>query len=88
VLGERCRPTDENRAEVAHVPQCAAPVEVVGEVGGIGVTQSGASLVGVEFEVPRACFEESEPGMEWPPIFPSALGVERSALGDRSGPAR
>ena len=50
--------------------QCSAPVELVGKVGGIGIDQSGNSLVGVEFEVPRACFEQLEPGMEWPPDLP------------------
>lgn len=51
-------------------PQCSAPIDIVGNVGGVGVTQSGDSLVGVEIEVPRACFEQLEPGMEWPPDLP------------------
>ncbi len=51
-------------------PECSAPVELVGEVGATGITQSGDSLVGVEFEVPGACFEQLEPGMQWPPDLP------------------
>ena len=50
--------------------QCSAPVDIVGNVDGIGITQSGDSLVGAEFEFPRACFEQLEPGMEWPPDLP------------------
>ncbi len=47
-------------------PQCSTPITVVGTVGGLGVTPSGDSMVGVEFEVPRACFDRLERGMAWP----------------------
>ena len=51
-------------------PQCTGPVEMVGTVGGLGLDISGRSLVGVEMEVPRACYERLEPGMGWPPDLP------------------
>lgn len=50
----------------AHVPQCASPVSTVGTVSGLGVTLSGESLVGVDFDVSQACFRLLELGAAWP----------------------
>ena len=52
-------------------PQCPSPVKIVGKVGALGVTPSGDSLIGVEFEVPRAYFELLGRGMAWPTTDPS-----------------
>jgi hypothetical protein len=46
---------------------CTSPVPIVGTVSGIGTTASGDPLIGVEFEVARACFAQLHPGMDWPP---------------------
>jgi hypothetical protein len=59
--------------------QCRSQVKVVGRVSGLGITASGASLVGVEFEVTRWCFELLKPGMAWPPALP-----ENAPLGSPS----
>jgi hypothetical protein len=48
------------------LPQCSSPIKIVGTVRGLGVTTSGDSVVGVEFEVSRACFELLGRGMAWP----------------------
>jgi hypothetical protein len=56
--------------------QCASNVRVVGRVSGLGITASGASLVGVEFEVVRSCFELLKPGMGWPPAPPECTPSE------------
>jgi hypothetical protein len=50
--------------------QCSSQVRVVGQVSGLGTTASGASLVGIEFEVTRSCFDLLTPGMGWPPAIP------------------
>lgn len=51
-------------------PQCSTPVEMVGTVGGLGVTMSGRSLVGVQITIPRECHELLAVGMAWPTGFP------------------
>lgn len=51
-------------------PECAASVEIAGTVGGLGITESGRSLVGVRIEVAGACYEALRPGMAWPTSFP------------------
>ncbi|MFH1329385.1 MAG: hypothetical protein ABIJ48_01805 [Actinomycetota bacterium] len=51
-------------------PQCSSPAEMVGEVGGLGIAESGRSLVGVQIKVPRGCYERLEPGMAWPSDLP------------------
>lgn len=53
--------------------QCSSQVRVVGRVSGTGITASGASIVGVEFEVARSCFKLLKPGMGWPPALPECL---------------
>lgn len=50
--------------------ECSVPVEVTGEVGGLGVMETGESMVGVQFTVSRGCYESLEPGMAWPPDDP------------------
>ena len=50
--------------------QCSSPVKIVGKVRGLGVTTSGDSLIGVEFEVSRSCFESLGRGMAWPTTDP------------------
>lgn len=50
--------------------QCSSSVEMVGEVGSLGINRFGRSLVGVQFKVPRACYELLVPGMAWPSGFP------------------
>jgi len=51
-------------------PECSSPVEMVGEVGGLGRTMSGDSLVGVQIKVPGACYDLLERGMTWPSDHP------------------
>jgi hypothetical protein len=51
--------------------QCSSPVKIAGKVAGLGVTPSGDSLIGVEFAVPRACFELLGRGMAWPTTDPN-----------------
>ncbi len=46
--------------------ECTSPVEVVGEVGGSGITMSGEFLVGVQIKVPGDCYDLLERGMTWP----------------------
>jgi hypothetical protein len=54
--------------------ECSSPVDVNGQVAGLGVTQTGRSLVGVEFTVSRRCWEQLEQGMTWPPNRPQCDG--------------
>lgn len=51
-------------------PECASPVDVIGEVGSLGLTDTGRSLVGVIFTVPGGCYDLLERGMAWPPDLP------------------
>ncbi len=51
-------------------PECSSPVEMVGEVGGLGRTLSGDSLVGVQIKVPGDCYNLLERGMTWPSGHP------------------
>ena len=51
-------------------PQCSTPVEMLGTVGGLGVTTSGRSLVGVQITVPSVCYQLLTAGMAWPTNLP------------------
>ena len=51
-------------------PACSAPVHLAGEIGSIGKTSSGRSMIGVEFAVPGDCHDRLEPGVEWPAGHP------------------
>ena len=50
------------------IPECSSDVEVIGKVAAVGRTGTGQSLVGVEFEVSRPCFEALQLQVTWPPI--------------------
>ncbi len=51
-------------------PECSSPVEMVGEVGGLGTTMTGDSLVGVQIKVRGDCYDLLERGMTWPSDHP------------------
>lgn len=51
-------------------PECAGQVDVTGEVGSLGLTDTGGSLVGVTFTLSGGCYEFLERGMAWPPDLP------------------
>jgi hypothetical protein len=51
-------------------PECASRVDVVGVIGGLGITNTSQTLVGVTLTVPRACYDRIERGMAWPPGIP------------------
>jgi hypothetical protein len=55
--------------------ECTGPDGITGAVAGLGITQTGASLVGVSITVGRDCYEQVEVGTAWPP------GVEECAGG-------
>lgn len=46
--------------------ECRGPEGLEGTVAGLGVDRTGASIVGVEFEVSRDCFASLDPGTPWP----------------------
>jgi len=50
--------------------QCSSPVRIVGEVGSLGRTVTGDSLIGVQIKVPGDCYDLLEPGMAWPSDHP------------------
>ena len=52
------------------IAQCSTAATIAGTVRGFGTTPSGDSLIGVEFEVSRTCFEHLRRGMTWPPTDP------------------
>jgi hypothetical protein len=54
-------------------PECASKVDVAGEVGSLGVTATGESLVGVTFTLSGGCYRLLEHGMAWPPDLPECL---------------
>lgn len=54
-------------------PECASDVDVAGEVGSLGVTATGKSLVGVTFTLSGRCYDVLERGMTWPPDLPECL---------------
>ena len=54
-------------------PECASRVDVVGVIGGLGITNTGQSLVGVTLTVPGACYDRMERGMVWPPGIPECV---------------
>ena len=53
--------------------ECASQVDVAGEVGSLGVTNTGRSLVGVTLTLSGDCFDLLERGMAWPPGLPECL---------------
>lgn len=55
--------------------ECASNVDLVGVVGGLGVTETGQSLIGVTVTVPGACYDRLERGMTWPPDTPSCASA-------------
>ncbi len=54
-------------------PECASEVDVAGDVGSLGITDTGRSLVGVTFTLSGACYDLLERGMAWPPNLPECL---------------
>jgi hypothetical protein len=54
-------------------PECASKVDVTGEVGSLGVTDTGRSLVGVTFTLSGGCYGLLERGVGWPPDFPECM---------------
>lgn len=48
------------------IARCAIASEIAGNVRGLGTSASGESLVGVEFEVSRRCFDHLLRVMAWP----------------------
>ncbi|HSG79545.1 MAG TPA: hypothetical protein VLD62_08200 [Acidimicrobiia bacterium] len=55
-------------------PECSSAVDVEGEVGSLGNTGTGRSLVGVIFVVSGGCYDLLERGMPWPPADPECVG--------------
>ena len=50
---------------------CSSAVPITGEVSGIGNTATGASIIGVDVEVPEDCYQAVAPGETWPPAAPA-----------------
>lgn len=48
-------------------PECSSDIPVAGEVTGLGNTPTGESMVAVDVEVARDCFDNVARGSSWPP---------------------
>jgi hypothetical protein len=50
--------------------ECTSAMPVSGEISLTGITATGQSIIGVEFEVSGTCYETVTPGDSWPTSAP------------------
>lgn len=56
------------------VDGCATPFPVTGTIAGLGRNPDGTSLVGVDVDVTKACYEATALGTTWPSTIPACSG--------------
>ncbi len=56
------------------IASCQTDVDIAGTVEGLGITPSGESFVGVEFDVSRECYELAVPGVAWATLGCTSIG--------------
>jgi len=51
----------------ALVLHCSSTLSIEGDISGGGTTATGASVISVDLNIGRSCFNAVEPGDPWPP---------------------